>query len=116
MLNLVGLWALRSGSVCLYLQEPRAIRLFERVCEAEGVSTSSATTPDELALAARSQQFAAIVTVSACIDEIRAVSNLPIIDIQPLIDDWRAADSFRKFTGIENLTFLHGTCFTAKRR
>ncbi|GAK72686.1 hypothetical protein RRU01S_27_00740 [Agrobacterium rubi TR3 = NBRC 13261] len=114
MLNLVGLWALKS--VCLYMPEPRAIKLFESVCEAEGVATFSATTPDEFELAARNHQFAAIVTVADCIDEIRLVSNLPIIDIQPLIDDWLAAGSFQKLVGIENLTFLHGTCFIARRR
>ncbi|XUY29150.1 hypothetical protein RMR21_019080 [Agrobacterium sp. rho-8.1] len=114
MLNLVGLWALRS--VCLYLQEPRVVRLLESVCEAEGLTTSSAMTAQEFELGARSHHFAAIVTTSNCIDHIRTVTDLPIINIEHLLDDWHAAGSFRQLTGIENLTFLHGTCFTARRR
>ncbi|CAM3710601.1 hypothetical protein G6L26_027425 (plasmid) [Agrobacterium radiobacter] len=114
MFNLVALSALRK--ICLYLPDPRAAKLLESIFGAEGLAASSVATLAEFQQAMQSQHFTAIVTVSSCVDEIRKVSDLPIVDIQPLIENWRQAGSFQKLSAFEILTFLQGTCFVATRR
>ncbi|MBO0128466.1 hypothetical protein [Agrobacterium sp. OT33] len=114
MFNLVALSALRK--ICLYLPDARAATLLEHILGAEGLAAASVTTPAEFRKAIQNQHYTAIVTVSCCIDEIRKFSELPIIDIQPLVEDWRQAGSFQRLSAFETLSFLQGTCFVATRR
>ncbi|MFB9948980.1 hypothetical protein ACFFP0_08985 [Rhizobium puerariae] len=114
MFNLVDLSSLRR--ICIYLPDTRAIKLLESALIAEGLAAVSVTTFAEFEMTIRRGDYTAIITVSSCIDGIRTSSELPIIDIQSLLDDWMQTDAARKPTAFETMSFLQGTCFVALRR
>jgi hypothetical protein len=114
MFNLVDLSSLRR--ICIYLPDRWAIKLLEPALTAEGLATASVTTLAEFETTIRRGHYAAIITVSSCIDGIRESSDLPIIDIQSLLDDWWQTNASRRSSAFETMAFLLGTCFVSVRR
>lgn len=114
MFNLVDLSSLRR--ICIYLPDTRAIKLLEPALIAEGLAAVSVTTLAEFEATIRRGHYTAVITVSSCIDGIRGSSELPIIDIQSLLDDWMETGATRKPSAFETMSFLQGTCFVGVRR
>jgi hypothetical protein len=114
MFNLVALSALRK--VCVYLPDRHAGKSLEHIFKGEELEATSVATSTEFREAMQRKLFTAVVTVSSCIDEIRAVCDLPIIDVQALYDNWCDTRLAPKASAFETLTFLQGTCFVATRR
>ncbi|MCW0983608.1 hypothetical protein OK142_22535 [Agrobacterium sp. BT-220-3] len=114
MFNLIAFSALRR--ICIYLPDTHTVKLLERAVVAEGLSSESTTSLAEFEDMIRHRHYTAIVTVSSCIPEIRKLSELPIIDIQSLLDDWRQKSTTLKPSAFEAMTFLQGSCFIAVRR
>ncbi|WP_037381515.1 hypothetical protein [Sinorhizobium americanum] len=114
MFNLLDLSSLRR--ICIYVPDTWAIKLLEPALTAEGLVAVSVTTLTEFETTIRRGHYAAIITVSSCIDGIRESSDLPIIDIQSLLDDWRQTNETRRSSAFETLAFLQGTCFVSVRR
>jgi hypothetical protein len=114
MFNLVNLSSLRR--ICIYLPDIQAIKLLETALIAEGLAAVSVTSLAEFETTIRCGHYTAIMTISSCIDGIREFSDLPIIDIQSLLDDWRQTGATRGPSAFETLSFLQGTCFVGVRR
>ncbi|WP_341487235.1 hypothetical protein [Pararhizobium sp. A13] len=114
MFNLVALSSLRR--ICIYLPDTQAIKLLEAALIAEGLAAVSVTSIAEFEVTIRRGHYAAIITISPCIDGIREFSDIPIIDIQSLLHDWRQTGATRRPSALETLSFLQGTCFVGVRR
>lgn len=114
MFNLVALSSLRR--ICIYLPDTPTIKLLETALIAEGLAAVSVTSLTQFETTIRRGHYTAIVTISSCIEGIREFSDLPIIDIQSLLDDWRQLGATRRPSALETLSFLQGTRFVAVRR
>lgn len=113
MFNLVDLSSLRR--LCLFVPDIQAAKLLETALIAEGLAIVSVASFEEFRTAIRRGHYTAIITTSSCIDGIRETSDLPIIDIQSLLEDWRRTGG-RKPSAFEGMSFLRGSCFIAVKR
>ncbi|MFT4000498.1 MAG: hypothetical protein QM684_09680 [Rhizobium sp.] len=113
MFNLIALP--KICRICLYLPAQLPVKLLQRELEAEGLTVFHALTTCEFENAILTQHFTAIVTTSPLVEQVRAYCLLPIIDIQPLIDDWKRNHGREPPTTFEKPAFLQGVTFTATR-
>ncbi len=113
MFNVINFSAFKR--VCIYLPDAHIANLLEVQLTAEGVPAKSTASFAEFERTMRDGRYTAIVTVSSCIGRIRMLTDMPIIDVRLLIEDWKKATHDQRLPAFETMTFLQGTCFVATR-
>lgn len=80
--------ALRHGQILICLPDEQALVILNDVLTGAGFAVTSTSTLPEFEDACRLGGHCAVVTVAAMMGPIRAISDLPLLDIHPFSRRW----------------------------